>query len=115
MKKTVKVTAGGARTHSVMETVPGNELEAVIQEQEIILDNGDSDESDEDNIAAVEEMIIEAEEVKGDDGKELHDEAVVRTLRDQAIHIMATGSNKIKIAEDEQAMAFQLFPKVSIY
>jgi hypothetical protein len=114
MKKVVKVTPGGARTHSVIETVPDNEFEAIVQEQEIILDSGDEDESDEDNIAAVEEMIVETEEMKDSDGKELHDNTVVKTLRDQAIHIMATRKDdSVKIAEEEQAMAFQLFPKVS--
>jgi hypothetical protein len=87
-------------------------LEAVLQEKEVILDSGDCDESDEENITAVEEMIVEAEEVKESDGKDIHDDTVVRTLRDQAIQMAA--SLDITIDEKEQEMSLQLFPRVSI-
>ena len=70
----------------------------------------DGDEVDEDDIAAEEEADAE-DPTLIDVGRVTHDNAVVRTIRGQAIQIMKDQGVIIDVGEEK--MALQLFPRVS--
>jgi hypothetical protein len=90
LKKSVKVTSEGS------------------DEEEFVLDEGDGE--TEDDVAAVEEAVVEAEEGNGDDGQVAHDNAVVKSLRDIAIQEMSWKG--VVMSLEEEKMALRLFPAV---
>ena len=47
-----------------------------------------------------------------DDGRDAHDSAVIKTTRDKAIEMMRVEG--VQIGAEENKMALQLFPRVSI-
>jgi hypothetical protein len=47
-----------------------------------------------------------------DDGRDAHDSAVIKTTRDKAIEMMR--AKGVAIGAEENKMALQLFPQVSI-
>jgi hypothetical protein len=47
-----------------------------------------------------------------DDGRDAHDSAVIKTTRDRAIEMMRVEG--VEIDSEENKMALQLFPRVSI-
>jgi hypothetical protein len=67
-------------------------------------------ESDEDE-AIEEEAAISAAAVEGDNGQAIHDNSVVKTLRDRAIQIMK--DQGVVVEKEDLKMALQLFPRVS--
>lgn len=76
----------------------------------IIIEEGD-DSSDEEDAAAIEEAALEAaDDSTVDSGQEAHDNAVVKTLRGQAIKIMQDAG--VVMDYQEEKMALQLFPRV---
>jgi hypothetical protein len=76
---------------------------------ELVIDAGD--ESDEDlDSAAVEEAVVEAQEIQDDDGQIAHDDAVVKSLPDVAIQEMA--KKNVVMTDAENWMALKIFPAV---
>lgn len=67
-------------------------------------------ESDEDE-AIEEEAAIFTAAVEGDNGQAIHDNSVVKTLRDRAIQIMK--DQGVVVEKEDLKMALQLFPRVS--
>ena len=78
-------------------------------EEEIILDAGDEG-SDDEVDAAVEELADAAPTDDADDGREVHDEAVLKTIRGKAIRLMQ--DKNVAISATEEKMALALFPRV---
>jgi hypothetical protein len=78
----------------------------------IVLEDGDSSTEDEDDAAAAEEEELTPCD-DADDGHQAHDQAVLRTIHGQAIHLMK--DKGISISVTEENMALQLFPWVSVW
>lgn len=78
-------------------------------EEEITLDAG-GDESDDEIDVAVEEIADTAPSGEADDGREAHDQAVLKTIRGQAIRLMR--DKRVTISAEEEKMALALFPRV---
>jgi hypothetical protein len=98
----LKRKRGGAH----QRTVPTSTVHI---EEEIILDAGD-EESDNEIDVAVEELADAASTDDADDGREAHDEAVLKTIRGKAIRLMQ--DKHITISASEEKMALALFPRV---
>ncbi|KDR68282.1 hypothetical protein GALMADRAFT_42456, partial [Galerina marginata CBS 339.88] len=84
------------------------------EEEEVIVQDGDSSESDpdEEDIAIREEAEVSAEAAEdGDEGQAVHNERVVKTLREKAIVIME--GKGIRMDPREVKIALQIFPRVS--
>ena len=81
-------------------------------EESIVVDDGDSEVSDEDE-AVEEEAAISEDMGESDSGQSVHDNAVVKTLRERAIQIMK--DQGVVIEKEDEKMAFQLFPRVSAH
>lgn len=81
-------------------------------ETEIVLDAGDDDELDEDDIAIEEEAeaSLEAEADDRDEGQKEHNDEVAKTFRGKAIAMMA--AKNIRLDEKEVKSACQIFPRV---
>ena len=77
-------------------------------EEEQVLDDGSAD-SDLEDIAVAEEALVEAQEDQ-DDGQVAHDDAVVKSLHDIAIHQMA--EKGVTMMADEEKVALKVFPAV---
>jgi hypothetical protein len=79
---------------------------------EIVVDEGDESDSDsdEEDLAVIEEADAVDANIE-DDGRIAHDKAVMKTLRGQAIKLMA--DKGITIMPADNKMALQLFPRVS--
>jgi hypothetical protein len=103
-KKAIIIASGAQRRGR--RNVPTSTIH---QEEEILLEDGD-DKVDEDDIAAEEEADAE-DPTLIDVGRVIHDNAVVRTIRGQAIQIMK--DQGVIIDAGEEKMALQLFPRVS--
>jgi len=73
------------------------------------LEDGESGPEDEDDAAAVKEEELTPHD-DADDGREVHDEAVLKTIRGQAIRLMK--DKGVIIGQAEGKMALQLFPRV---
>jgi hypothetical protein len=105
------VAAGSKRKRggAHQRTVPAATVHA---EEEIILDAGDEgDEGDDDEVdVAAEEVADTTPTDEADDGREAHDEAVLKTIRGKAIRLMQDKGITISAAEDKMALA--LFPRV---
>ncbi len=71
--------------------------------------DGSDEEEEEENFAATEQALIE-EEIQADDGQVAHDDAVVKSLRDIAVHEME--NEGVVMSEAEKRMALKLFPAV---
>ena len=71
--------------------------------------DGSDEEEEEENFAATEQALIE-EETQADDGQVAHDDAVVKSLRDIAVHEME--NEGVVMSEAEKWMALKLFPAV---
>jgi hypothetical protein len=106
-KKRVTVAASSKRKCDHQQTVPAATAHV---EEVVILQDGDSGPEDEDDAAAVEEEDLTPH---GDahDGREAHDEAVLKTICGQAICLMK--DKGVTIEDAEEKMALQLFPQVS--
>ena len=76
------------------------------------MEDGDSGTEDEDDAAAAEEEELTPRD-DADDGRQAHDEAVLKTIRGQAIRLMK--DKGISISVTEENMALQLFPRVSVW
>jgi hypothetical protein len=79
---------------------------------ELVVDPGDGsdeEEEEEENFAATEQALIE-EEIQVDDGQVAHDDAVVESLHDIAVHEME--NEGVVMSEAEKQMALKLFPAV---
>jgi hypothetical protein len=76
------------------------------------VEDGESGPEDEDEAAAVEEQELTPHD-DADDGREVHDEAVLKTIRGQAIRLMK--DKGVIIDEAEEKMALQLFPQVCFF
>ena len=72
----------------------------------------DDDDSD-DELAVHEEGIENDSAAVPDDGRDAHDNAIVKTTRGQAIEMMR--KNSISIDSLEEKIALQLFPCVRIF
>jgi hypothetical protein len=95
--------AGLKRKHA-----PAVEQEDII----LVLEEGNDTPGDEAEIFVETEADAEAI-TQVDEGQLAQDDAVVRTVRDQAIKFMRDKHwARLSIPEDEQKMALQLFPKV---
>ncbi|KAF8881192.1 hypothetical protein BD779DRAFT_1445737, partial [Infundibulicybe gibba] len=107
-KKRVRVAAG-SRTGGYRRPGESNDFGG---EEEVILDAGDSNELNEDDVAIEEEAAasLEADE-EDDEGQTIHNEHVAKTLRDKAIQFME--KKGIYIDAEEQRSAFQIFPRIS--
>ena len=108
-KKIVKVAAGAVPQHAQGRDIP---LDVVHFEEEVVLEEGEDELLGEDNLAIEEEAIDTAAMELEDDGQGVHDDLVVGTLRGTAIRMMA--EQGVIIEKDEQQMALQIFPRVSI-
>lgn len=81
-------------------------------EDVIVLDDGDSDDSNDSEDEAAEEEADVSEDVGvGNNGQSVHDNLVVKTLRQRAIQIMK--DDGVVIEKADEKMALQLFPRVS--
>jgi len=78
---------------------------------ELVVDPGDEpdDNEEEEDLAATEEVLAE-EDTQEDDGQIAHDDAVVKSLHDVAVHEME--AKGIVMSEAEKKMALKLFPAV---
>src|SRR3954465_10149812 len=68
---------------------------------------------EEDDIAAEEEASLDAQVEQDDEGQIAHDEATVKSMRDQAIQIMA--AQGVRMSAQEKSEALKLFPAVIFY
>ncbi|TFK41568.1 hypothetical protein BDQ12DRAFT_696742 [Crucibulum laeve] len=112
-KKSVTVAAGTHCQHGATATAPSDtefeEEVLVIEEGEDI--NFNSDDSDNDN-AAVEESEITESTTLDDNGKDAHNDLVVKSLADKAIKIM-WDEYSIVMKPEEQQYALQIFPRMA--
>jgi len=72
---------------------------------------GEDDDTSDDELAVYEEGVATDAASAVDDGQELHDAALLKTTRGQAIEKMRM--NGVTIEPAEEKMALQLFPRVS--
>lgn len=98
-----KRTRGGAHARVIPASV-------VHAEQEIVLADGDESDGDSAEDVAAEEVIDTDPVDEGDDGREAHDEAVLKTMRGQAIRYMKDKGVVVSAAEEK--MALTLFPRL---
>jgi hypothetical protein len=70
------------------------------------------DDESEDELVVIEEGIAADAASMLDDGRATHDAAIIKTTRQQAIDLMS--ENGIDIDPEEEKMALQLFPQVSV-
>jgi hypothetical protein len=108
-KKKVNITADSKQKRGHQRTVPAVTAHA---EEVIVLEDGDSGTKDADDAAAAEEEELTPRDDE-DDGRQAHDEAVLKTMRGQAICLMKDKGISISVAEEN--MALQLFPRVSVW
>ena len=71
----------------------------------------ESDDSDDEDIAAAEEAIIDNQVEHDDDGQIEHDQEAVKSSRDKAIQDMGTFYN-VRMTPEEEKMALKIFPAV---
>lgn len=109
-RKSVKIAQGNAPANYGR---PGESLDVsdLDQDDEVVLEDGDSIDLDEDE-AVLEEAAIEDDEDEVDEGQGAHNEKVARTLKDKAIRLMA--QRGIEIGSDEEKTAQLIFPRVCI-
>lgn len=107
-KKKIQIAAG-PRGSGFMRLGESDDLG---DETEIVLDAGDDDELDEDDIAIEEEAeaSLEAEADDRDEGQKEHNDEVAKTFRGKAIAMMA--AKNIRLDEKEVKSACQIFPRV---
>jgi hypothetical protein len=108
-KKAIKVAAGAVPQYAQGRDIP---LDAVHFEEEVVLEEGEDELLGEENQAIEEEAIDTAAMELEDDGHGVHDDLVVGSLRGTAIRMMA--EQGIVIEKDEEQMALQIFPCVSL-
>jgi hypothetical protein len=108
-KKAIKVAAGAVPQYAQGHDIP---LDAVHFEEEVVLEEGEDELLGEENRAIEEEAIDTAAMELEDDGRGVHDDLVVGSLRGTAIRMMA--EQGIVIEKDEEQMALQIFPRVSL-
>ena len=108
-RKAVKVAAGAVPQHAQDRDIP---LDAVHFEEEVVLEEGEDELLGEENLAIEEEAMDTAAMELEDDGRGVHDDLVVGTLRGTAIQMMA--EQGVVIEKDEEQMALQIFPHVRI-
>jgi hypothetical protein len=108
-KKAIKVAAGAVPQYAQGRDIP---LDAVHFEEEVVLEEGEDELLGEENRAIEEEAIDTAAMELEDDGRGVHDDLVVGSLRGTAIRMMA--EQGIVIEKDEEQMALQIFPRVSL-
>lgn len=78
------------------------------------MDPGDGLDDDDDDFAATEQVLVDSEEnTQEDDGQIAHDDAVIKSLRDIAIHDME--AEGVVMSEEERRMALKLFPAVQSF
>jgi hypothetical protein len=87
-------------------------LDLVHFEEEVVLEEGEDELLGEQNLAIEEEAIDTAAMKLDDDGRGLHDDLVVGSLHGTAIQMMA--DQGVVIEKNEEHMALQIFPCVSI-
>jgi hypothetical protein len=109
-KKVVKVSAGSRRQAGHPRFVPTGTTHT---EEVIVVDNGDSEVDSDEDEAVEEEAAVFADATEGNNGQSVHDNSVVKTLRDRAIQIMK--DRGVVIEMEDQRMALQLFPRVRHY
>jgi hypothetical protein len=108
-RKAVKVAAGALPQHAQGRDIP---LDAVYVEEEVVLEEGEDELLGEENLAIEEEAMDTAAMELEDDGRGVHDDLVVGSLRGTAIQMMA--EQGVVIEKDEEQMALQIFPRVRI-
>jgi fructose-1,6-bisphosphatase/sedoheptulose 1,7-bisphosphatase-like protein len=81
----MKVAADARRQAGQSCNVPAN---TVHSEGGIVLEEGEDDKLNEEDIAIEEEAAVTADAILGDGGRGVHDRAAVKTLRAKAIRIM---------------------------
>jgi hypothetical protein len=108
-KKVVKVAAGAVPQYAQSRDIP---LDVVHFEKEVVLEEGEAELLGEENLAIEEEAIDMAAMELEDDGHGVHDDLVVGSLCGTAIQMMA--EQEVVIEKDEETMALQNFPRVSI-
>lgn len=84
---------------------------APTEEEEIMIEVGDEDDGDEDEVAVMEESEISADAVEDDDGYAAHNNAAVKSIRQRAIESME--EHDVFLDPEEEKMAGGIFPKVS--
>ena len=82
-------------------------------EEEVVLEEGEEELIGEENQAIEEEAIDTAAMEPEDDGRGLHDDLVVGSLRKTAIQMMEDQGVVIESAEEK--MALQIFPHVNVW
>lgn len=82
-------------------------------EEELVLDPGNVDTSDPEDSDALQEEEERTQAEDGDEGQTVHNERVVKTIRDKAIEYMEH-VKKITLKEDDIKIALQIFPRVSV-
>jgi hypothetical protein len=108
-KKAIKVAAGAVPQYAQGRDIP---LDVVHFEEEVVLEEGEDELLGEEHRAIEEEAIDTAAMELEDDGRGVHDDLVVGSLRGTAIRMMA--EQGIVIEKDEEQMALQIFPCVSL-
>lgn len=107
-KKKITIAAGSKRKRGHQRTVPASTVHI---EQEVVLEDGESGSDNDEDAAAAEEEEANTNSESVDDGREAHDEALLKTIRGQAIRLMR--DKGVVIDAEEEKMALQLFPRVS--
>ena len=90
-------------------------MDSHVNEVELVMDPGDrSDDNDDDNEAATEQVFVDSEEdTQEDDGQIAYDNVVVKSLRN--IAVLEMEKEGVEMSEEERRMALKLFPAVQSF
>jgi len=90
-------------------------VDSHVNEVELVMDPGDrSDDNDDDNEAATEQVFVDSEEdTQEDDGQIAYDNVVVKSLRN--IAVLEMEKEGVEMSEEERRMALKLFPAVQSF
>lgn len=84
---------------------------APTKEEEIMIEVGDENDGNENEVAVMEESEISADVVEDDDGYAVHNNAAVKSIQQHAIENMEECD--VFLDPEEEKMAGGIFPKVS--
>ena len=76
--------------------------------QELVLEEGVN--LDDEDQAVAEEASVEAQVIQDDEGQIIHDDEIVKSIRDKAIYMMR--AQGIVMSYEEEQMALKIFPAV---
>jgi hypothetical protein len=102
----VKIAAGSSQLGPEQDILP----EEIHVEEEIIIEEGEEDLGGEEDLAVEEEAVASASAELEDDGRGLHDDLLIKSLRGTAVQMMREVD--VESTREEEQMAWQIFPRV---